>query len=1077
MRKIILISIFSTLLFIQNTVGQHFYTRNYTINDGLPDNTINTIYKDCKGFLWIGTNAGVAKFDGNIFDIKTTIDGLAGNQVVSITEDNNGNLWFGCNNGGISIYNGVRIHSFTKNDGLISNKITTLKYFEKFNLLCIGTENGLSVYNGEDFFSFPKKSIIPNQRFYITSFLATNQSIYVFTNDKGAYKLDINNYEIKHLPVTHPLFYSSVSASHITKKKDTLIGINHAGFKLVGKENKFIIDTLGYIADFAEDDNNNIWIAVDNRFRNTGGLYQYKNNKLIYYNNYLNIKSKNISALAYDKKEKILWMGTENNGLYMYPKINFTYYQPQAFDINNFPVNNILIDNNNHLWFATSQSVVEILPDQTCKTYPFSLFEKQFHQFAKNEIKIKYYYLKDPTGSYEKYERLIKKGKYPYPNPYLTHENDKKIIIPATSLYKPLKYDVLVNKKLSKLNTLRKDQNGNIWIGSNVGLFKISKNKLTVKYYDLEAVGLSNFVFGPKNELIVTSWKDVFVYPQIEKNLKRKVFNYFDGVAPVNIKRIKIHNDKIWLISKDNGIFLYNRGHFRSFSNKSSEINSFNDVCFDKTGNTIIGDDNGIIYITTLKNDSIFTQFHISKKNDLLGTSIRWLNCTEDNYLIAGTNSGINILNLNSLYQTGEISLKKIEHSHGFKDYSGEISLIHKDEIWIGTHNYLIKGKIQDLLKSTGGDFNFYLKSIQINNNSTNTLNDSLAYYQTLTFKKELVFPSHKNSIAFDFDIIRFMDYDNIKFRYKLEGLSEEWSEITKERRAAFQNLSPGSYCFRVKAINTTNFNSTKELSVNFKIKPPFWANWWFYVPTTIFMIFLIWLIIFLRTRQIKKRERNLAEISERIAEFEMKALRAQMNPHFIFNAINSIQNYMLDNDIDAALGYLSDFAKLIRITLDNVVKKKVTLEEELNYLKFYLNLEKMRFDKHFDTEIILPKEFEQRKIEIPPMLIQPFVENAIKHGFIYKKEDAKLKLEFKIINEDILQCIIEDNGIGRQKSRDLNRKNNKSHQSKGSFITHERLRLLNNTQPRKGYNIKTTDLYDEYNLPCGTRVEITIPI
>lgn len=1077
MRKIILISIFSTLLFIQNTVGQHFYTRNYTINDGLPDNTINTIYKDSKGFLWIGTNAGAARFDGNIFETKSTIDGLAGNQVIAITEDNNGNLWFGCNKGGITSYNGTEIHSFTIDDGLISNKITTLKYFEEFNLLCIGTENGLSVYDGEEFFSFPKNSIIPNQRFYITSFLATNQSIYVFTYDKGVYELNLNNNELNHLPVTHPLFYSSVSASHITKKKDTLIGINHVGFKGVGKENVFINDTLGNIADFIDDDENNIWIAVNNQFKNTGGLYQYKNQKLTYYNKCLNIKTQNISALAYDKKEKILWIGTENNGLYMYPKNNFLYYQPKDFEINNFPVNNLLVDNNHHIWFATSQNVVEIFPDETYKTYPFALFEKEFHQFTKNAIKIKYYYLKDPTGSYEKYQRLIKKGKYPYPNPYLAYENNQEIIIPAASLYKPLKYDVLINKKLKNLNTIKKDQKGNIWIGSNVGLFKISKNKQTIKYYDLEAIDISNFVFGPDNELIVTSWNDVFVYPHIEKNLKRKVYNYFDGLAPVNIKRIKIHDDKIWLISRDHGIFLYNKGNFQSFSNKSLEINSFNDVCFDNTGNIIIGGENGIIYIATLKNDSIFTQFHISKKNDLLGTSIRWLNCTNEGYLIAGTNSGINILNLNLLYQKGQISLKKIEHIHGFKDYSGEISLIHEGNIWIGTHNYLIKGAIHDLLKSTGGNFNFYFKTIQVNNKPSNRLNDSIFYDQTLTHKQEFIFPSHKNSIAFNYDIIQFMDYDNIKFRYILEGLSEEWSEITNERRAAFQNLSPGNYRFRVKAINTTNFNSTKELSVNFNIKPPFWANWWFYVPATIFMIFLIWFIIYLRTKQIKKRERNLAEISERIAEFEMKALRAQMNPHFIFNAINSIQNYMLDNDIDAALGYLSDFAKLIRITLDNVVKKKVTLEEELNYLKFYLNLEKMRFDRHFDTEIILPNEFEQRKIEIPPMLIQPFVENAIKHGFIYKKEDAKLKLEFKIINDNILHCIIEDNGIGRQKSRELNRKNNKSHQSKGSFITQERLMLLNNSQSRKGYHINTTDLYDDYNLPCGTRVEITIPI
>jgi hypothetical protein len=484
-----------------------------------------------------------------------------------------------------------------------------------------------------------------------------------------------------------------------------------------------------------------------------------------------------------------------------------------------------------------------------------------------------------------------------------------------------------------------------------------------------------------------------------------------------------------------------------------------------------------MIYIAKLKNDSIINQFSISKKNHLMGTSIRWLNCTDENYLIAGTNSGINVIDLNRLYQKGEVSIKKIDHRQGFKDYSGEVSLIHDQNIWIGTHNYLIKGNLDNFLDFTGEDFIFYLKKIQVNNKPLNLGKDSLFNNFSINSKPDLIFPAHKNNIAFDFDIIRFIDYKNIRFSYRLEGLSEEWSEVTKEHRAVFQNLKPGNYRFRVKAVNTTNINSTKEKVVSFRIKPPFWANWWFYIPAALLFISCIWLFVYLRTKKIQRRERNLAEISERMAQFEMKALRAQMNPHFIFNAINSIQNYMLDNDIDSALGYLSDFAKLIRLTLDNVVKKKVSLDDELNYLKYYLNLEKMRFDKYFEVEIILPEEYEQLKIEIPPMLIQPFIENSIKHGFVYKKKDAKLKLEFKILDDNLLQCIIEDNGIGWQKSRELNRNNHKSHQSKGTFITHERLMLLNNSQPRKGYKINTIDLYDEYNLPCGTKVEITVPI
>jgi LytS/YehU family sensor histidine kinase len=207
-----------------------------------------------------------------------------------------------------------------------------------------------------------------------------------------------------------------------------------------------------------------------------------------------------------------------------------------------------------------------------------------------------------------------------------------------------------------------------------------------------------------------------------------------------------------------------------------------------------------------------------------------------------------------------------------------------------------------------------------------------------------------------------------------------------------------------------------------------------------------------------------------------MKALRAQMNPHFIFNVFNSIQNYMLDDNVDDALNYLSDFAKLIRLTLDNVSKKTITLDEELKYIKYYLNLEQMRFGKKFETNIIVPPDFENRRFLIPSMILQPYIENSIKHGFQYKDEGGKIQLEFQVTEDNFLKCIIEDNGIGRNKARELN-KSKINHSSKSTYITKERFSLLNQTQQRKGFNVEVIDLYDESNLPKGTRVEISIPI
>jgi LytS/YehU family sensor histidine kinase len=317
------------------------------------------------------------------------------------------------------------------------------------------------------------------------------------------------------------------------------------------------------------------------------------------------------------------------------------------------------------------------------------------------------------------------------------------------------------------------------------------------------------------------------------------------------------------------------------------------------------------------------------------------------------------------------------------------------------------------------------------------------------------------------------LDHENIKFSYKLEGYHEKWIE-TKDRRIIFQNLNPGNYKLRIKVLN--NDIASQELMIGFVILKPFWFKWWFISLGSVTILLLIWLVVYLRSQSIKKYERQRTELSERISEFEMKALRAQMNPHFIFNVINSIQNYILDNNVDAALDYLSDFAKLIRLTLDNVSKKRITLEEELKYLKYYLKLEQMRFDKRFETNIIVPPEFESRRFLIPSMILQPYVENSIKHGFPFSDKGGKIHIEFQVIDSNILKCIIEDNGIGRKKARELN-KSKINHSSKGTYIINERFSLLNQTQQRKGFKVDIIDLYDESDLAIGTRVEIFIPI
>ncbi len=723
----------------------------------------------------------------------------------------------------------------------------------------------------------------------------------------------------------------------------------------------------------------------------------------------------------------------------------------------------------------TEKDVIKMLGNGNYKTYSFELFKKKFDAFRKNTIKTKYSYLIDQTGSYEKYNELILSGLYPFANPY--ERLDGKIV-PAKNLYKPLKYDILVNKRLKAFNSAISDSSGNMWIGSNAGIFKIDKKTDRITYFDLEGTQFNCYAFDSEDRIYSESWADLHIYPDIEHSSNYYIYNYYESKSPINVTKIKKQNDKLWFVSADYGLFLYQDSKFYStLDQKKIDNQSFNDICFDNFGNIIIGGNNGKIYFTELINDSLQTKLEIDNKKGLLGTSVRWLNCTQDNLLIAGTNSGLNIIDLNRLYNNGSVYIKTFNEHEGFTDYSGKVSIIQDDEkLWVGSNSNLVSVDFENFTRKDARHINFFIKSISVNDEVLDINNVGIFDLWTNIPKSKITLPYYKNSITFNFDVIEFIDPDKIAFSYKLEGYQKSWILETKDRKLVFQNLKSGKYRLRIKVVSNEGDIASQELSIPFVILSPIYLKWWFICLGISFILFLIWLIIYFRTKSVKKRERQRSEIAERISEFEMKALRAQMNPHFIFNAINSIQNYMLDNDIDSALNYLSDFAKLIRLTLDNVSKKKITLDEELNYLKYYISLEQMRFDKKFKTQIILPPEYENSKIIIPSMILQPYIENSIKHGFVFKEKGGKIKLEFQISDDNILKCIIEDNGVGRKKSRELN-KSKRSQQSKGTFITNERLSLLNQTQVRKGYKVDIIDLYDDYNLASGTRVEIFIPL
>lgn len=225
-----------------------------------------------------------------------------------------------------------------------------------------------------------------------------------------------------------------------------------------------------------------------------------------------------------------------------------------------------------------------------------------------------------------------------------------------------------------------------------------------------------------------------------------------------------------------------------------------------------------------------------------------------------------------------------------------------------------------------------------------------------------------------------------------------------------------------------------------------------------------------------QKAQSILMDTQRKMTEVEMQALRAQMNPHFIFNCLNSINRYIVKSDQATASLYLTKFAKLIRLILDNSNSKNVLLSHELEALKLYIDMEALRFDKKFSYSINVAGNVNADSIELPPLIIQPYVENAIWHGLLHKNSIGHLGINVSLQSESMLQCVIEDNGVGREKARELRSKSATTKKSLGMKLTEDRLSLMNK-HAELNASIEIIDLYTNEKQPAGTKVLLRIPI
>ncbi len=316
--------------------------------------------------------------------------------------------------------------------------------------------------------------------------------------------------------------------------------------------------------------------------------------------------------------------------------------------------------------------------------------------------------------------------------------------------------------------------------------------------------------------------------------------------------------------------------------------------------------------------------------------------------------------------------------------------------------------------------------------------------------------------------------YKDISAMYANMGRYEQAYENAVLHSAYNDSLLSEDYNRRLLEARTRYEREKTEREIEFMQVKLQRNNYLLYGLGGLSLLILLIAFLFIRTSRLRSRQR-LEQMNNRISTLTQKNLRAQMNPHFIFNTLNSIQYYVFQNDRIASNNYMTKFAKLIRQTLENSEQPSIPIDEEIKALELYLELESLRFKDKIKWKIDIEEELDTYMYKIPTMLIQPYVENAIGHGLMHKEGQGYIHIALRQEKDSIL-CTIEDNGIGRKKAMEIKRSNGGNHKSMGTSITESRLRLVNSLYG-KNMKVHYTDLKDKQGNACGTKVEISIPI